>query len=212
MRRGIRLVRNDLTHHVNIYIFIFVLFFIGIIFGAIIVNSMNFIQRQDLFFYLKQFFQLILDTEGIDSTTLWKDTFFYHLKYMLLLFILGISVIGMPVITVLLFIKGLVVGFSVGFLVNQMGWYGFIVSSVAIAPQNLLIIPIYLVAGSMALIFSMTLFRQLFVRRVHQPLLPIFGRYTITFLGLFGVLIIASLIEVFISNYALEAVIRWIYK
>ncbi|WP_281975832.1 stage II sporulation protein M [Halobacillus litoralis] len=212
MRQGMRMVKNDVQTHMNIFVFIFVLFIMGMVFGAVIVNSMNFVQKQDLFFYLKQFFEQQTMMGGTGKTTLWKDSILYHIKYMLLLFLLGISVIGMPIITVLLFIKGLVIGFSVGFLVNQMGWYGLLISSVSIAPQNLVIIPVYLIAGSLALIFSLTLCKQLFIRRVHQPIMKGFIRYSALFGVLLAILMMSSIIEVFISNTILEYVLKWIYK
>ncbi|UOQ42639.1 stage II sporulation protein M [Halobacillus salinarum] len=212
MQQGVRIVRKDIQSHVNIFVFIFVLFIMGMVFGAVIVNSMNFVQKEDLFFYLKKFFENTIDVDGVTKATLWKETMLYHIKYMLLLFLLGISVVGMPIITVLLFIKGLVVGFSVGFLVNQMGWYGLLVSSAAIAPQNLLIIPVYLAAGALALMFSLTLCRQLFIRRVHQPILQAFARYSMLFLVLMTGLVIASTVEVFLSNSFLEMILKWIYQ
>ncbi|MCA1022743.1 stage II sporulation protein M [Halobacillus litoralis] len=212
MHQGMRMVKNDVQSHMNIFVFIFVLFLMGIIFGAVIVNSMNFVQKQDLFFYLKQFFEQQASSSGTGRAVLWKDSVLYHVKYMLLLFLLGISVIGMPVITVLLFIKGLVLGFSVGFLVNQMGWYGLLISTVSIAPQNLIIIPVYLIAGSLALIFSLTLCKQLFIRRVHQPVMKGFVRYSGLFGALMTVLMVSSVIEVFISNSILELVLKWLYE
>lgn len=212
MQQGMRMVQSDVRAHMNIFVFIFVLFIMGMVFGAVIVNSMNFVQKQDLFFYLKQFFEQQTMMEGTGKATLVKDSMLYHLKYMSLLFLLGISIIGMPIITVLLFIKGLVIGFSVGFLVNQMGWYGLLISSVSIAPQNLVIIPVYLFAGSLALIFSLTLGKQLFIRRVHQPILKAFVRYSALFGALLAILMVSSIIEVFISNTFLEYVLKWIYK
>lgn len=212
MQQGVRIAKRDIQSHMNIFVFIFVLFIMGMVFGAVIVNSMNFVQKQDLFFYLKQFFEQSINTSGVGKATLWKDSVLYHMKYMLLLFLLGISVIGMPIITVLLFIKGLVVGFSVGFLVNQMGWYGLLISSASIAPQNVIIIPVYLIAGSLALIFSLTLCKQLFIKRVHQPILQGLVRYSILFGILLLILTIASAIEVFFSNTILEYVLRWIYE
>ncbi|MFD1018569.1 stage II sporulation protein M [Thalassobacillus hwangdonensis] len=206
-----RAMKNHVAAYMNIYVFISVLFLIGIIFGAVIVNSMNVIQKQDLYFYLNQFFKQTTDGTSIAMPALFWDSLFYHLKYMLLIFILGISVIGMPIITVLLFIKGLVVGFSVGFLVNQMGWYGFLISSVSIAPQNLLIIPIYLIAGAIAMIFSIALFRQLFSKRMHQPVMRLFVQYGTIFLLLFACLIVAAFIEAFIASQGLEAIVQWIY-
>ncbi|UOR12392.1 stage II sporulation protein M [Halobacillus amylolyticus] len=212
MQQGVKMVRKDVHNHMSIFVFIFVLFIMGMVFGAVIVNSMNFVQKQDLFFYLEQFFEQIVGMEGQAKTTLLKDSILYHIKYMLLLFLLGISIVGMPIITVLLFIKGLVVGFSVGFLVNQMGWYGLLLSSASIAPQNLLVIPVYLIGGALALIFSLTLCKQLFIRRVHQPIIQAFGRYSAMFGILLLVLMGASVVEVFIANPIFEAVIQWIYK
>ena len=43
---------DHLREQATIYIFMIVLFLTGIIFGAVIVNSMNFIQKQELFFYV----------------------------------------------------------------------------------------------------------------------------------------------------------------
>lgn len=173
---------------------------------------MNFVQKEDLFFYLKQFFEQMVDRSNPDKTALLKDSVLYHVKYMLLLFLLGISIVGMPIITVLLFIKGLVVGFSVGFLVNQMGWYGLLLSSASIAPQNLVIIPVYLLAGALALLFSLTLCKQLFIKRVHQPILQAFAKYSLLFGALLLILVTASLIEVFIAQPLLEVAVKWIYR
>ncbi|GGF08796.1 stage II sporulation protein M [Halobacillus andaensis] len=212
MQRGVRMVKSDFNNHISIFVFIFVLFIMGMVFGAIIVNSMNFVQKEDLFFYLKQFFEQMVDRSNPDKTALLKDSILYHVKYMLLLFLLGISIVGMPIITVLLFIKGLVVGFSVGFLVNQMGWYGLLLSSASIAPQNLIIIPVYLLAGALALLFSLTLCKQLFIKRVHQPILQAFAKYSLLFGALLLILVTASLIEVFIAHPLLEVAVKWIYK
>ncbi|MCP3025785.1 stage II sporulation protein M [Halobacillus sp. A5] len=212
MQRGVRMVKSDINNHISIFVFIFVLFIMGMIFGAIIVNSMNFVQKEDLFFYLKQFFEQMVDRSSPDRTGLLRDSILYHVKYMLLLFLLGISIVGMPIITVLLFIKGLVVGFSVGFLVNQMGWYGLLLSSASIAPQNIVIIPVYLFAGALALLFSLTLCKQLFIKRVHQPILQAFAKYSLLFGALLLILISASLIEVFIAHPLLEVAVKWIYK
>ncbi|MFC7060526.1 stage II sporulation protein M [Halobacillus seohaensis] len=212
MQRGVRMVQKDLNNHMSIFVFIFVLFIMGMVFGAIIVNSMNFVQKEDLFFYLKQFFEQMIDMNSLDKTTLLKESILYHVKYMLLLFLLGISIVGMPIITVLLFIKGLVIGFSVGFLVNQMGWYGLLLSSASIAPQNLLIIPVYLLAGALALLFSLTLCKQLFIKRVHQPILQAFAKYSALFGILLVFLIAASLVEVFVAHPLLEVAVKLVYK
>ncbi|KGX85988.1 stage II sporulation protein M [Pontibacillus litoralis] len=205
-----------LSQHVkenaSIYVFVSLLFFIGIMFGAIIVNSMNFIQKEDLFFYLDQFFQQMLDDSAASSKSLLRSSFFYHLKYLLFIFLLGLSIIGMPVIWVLIFMKGVMVGFSVGFLVNQMGWYGLLAAAASIAPQNLIIIPVYIVAGSLGMIFSFGLIQKLIAKRSRQPLLPPFIQYSVLFLFLLAVVSVAAILESYVSPIALKAVIQLAYN
>lgn len=208
--------KKSIINHVNkyatIYLFMLVLFLTGVIFGAVIVNSMNFVQKQDLFFYLERFFEKIADSQEIDSSEILKNSFFYHAKYLLLLFILGLSVIGLPIIWILLFLKGLVVGFSVGFIVNQLGLKGLFLASLSIAPQNFVVIPIYLVAGSLSMIFSLTLLNKLFSRRLSQPILQPLSRYVIVFTLLLAGALLAALLEAYVSNEAMEALIRTFYK
>ncbi|WP_077621661.1 stage II sporulation protein M [Sediminibacillus massiliensis] len=202
---------NHIKEHSVIYFFMAILFLTGIVFGAVIVNSMNFVQKQDLFFYLDRFFGQLIEGSLTEKTQILKESFSYHIKYLLFLFILGLSIIGMPVIWIMLFVKGMVVGFSVGFFVNQMGWKGLIFAAASIAPQNLLIIPVYLIAGSLAMIFSTALLRKLFSRRLQQPVLQPFMRYNVCFLVLAGFVGAASFIESYIAKPAMQVIIEWIY-
>src|SRR5699024_12143945 len=87
-----------------------------IILGALTVNSMTFIQKQDLFFYLDQYFQQVNTENATNRIDILKRSFFFHIKYLSLFFLLGITIIGIPIIWVLSFIKGVVVGFSVCFM------------------------------------------------------------------------------------------------
>lgn len=46
---------NHIRDHSSIYLFIIVLFLMGVIFGAIVVNSLSLSQKEDLYYYLTQF-------------------------------------------------------------------------------------------------------------------------------------------------------------
>lgn len=208
MRNTIFQMREHVKDHATIYLFMIILFLTGIIFGAILVNSMNFIQKQDLFFYLERFFSQISEGTSIAKEDILWQSFLYHAKYLLLLFILGLSVIGLPIVWVLLFIKGLVVGFSVGFIVNQLGMEGLLLASAAIAPQNLIIIPVYIAAGSISMIFSLTLLNKLFSRRITRSLMQQLASYTLIFLFLLATSMGASLMEAYVANWGMEGVIK----
>jgi len=201
-----------LKEHATIYIFMVILFLTGIVFGAIIVNSMNFVQKQDLYFYLERFFGEIAKGDALEQGRILKSSFLYHMKYLLIMFVLGLSVIGLPIVWVFLFLKGLVVGFSVGFIVNQLGMKGLMLASLAIAPQNLLIIPTYIAAGSLSMVFSLTLLGKLFGRRVTQPVMEPFIRYVSVYAVLLVFGLLAALLETFVANEAMGVLIRSFYK
>ena len=194
--------------HSTIYIFMIILFLTGVIFGAVIVNSMGFVQKHDLFFYLEQYFEQIINGQSVASHKILSSSFLYHLKYLALLAILGISVIGLPIVWILLFLKGLVIGFSVGFIVNQLGMKGLILAALSIAPQNFIIIPIYIIAGCLSMTFSLLLIGKLFTRNVASPIFQPLGRYLTIFSILIVVSIIPALLEAYISNHAMQTYIN----
>lgn len=204
-------LKEHVQEHMTIYLFMTMLFLTGVIFGAIIVNSMNFIQKQDLLFFLERFFGHIANDENVSSMTMLKTSFMFHLKYVLFIGVLGLSVIGLPVVWVLLFLKGLVVGFSVGFIVHQLGMKGFLLASASIAPQNIFIIPIYIIAGTVAMVFSLTMLRKLFSRTASSPMLQPFATYVTVFVLLIAVCICPALVETFISNEVMQSIIKSLY-
>lgn len=207
--------KNAVIEHVKenmtIYIFMITLFLTGIIFGAITVNSMSFVQKQDLFFHLDRYFVQLNGEEEIASKDILKRSFFFHVKYLFLLFILGLTIIGIPVVWILIFMKGLVIGFSVGFIVNQLGGKGLLIATLAIAPQNIIIIPVYIFAGSLSMIFSLSLLYKLFGRSVSYSIGRPFLQYSFYFAILLILAFGSSLIETFVANEAFKVVIKSTY-
>ncbi|WP_445492088.1 stage II sporulation protein M [Niallia sp. 03133] len=204
------IVANHFREHSSIYLFIVVLFLMGVIFGAVVVNSLTLTQKEDLFYYLSQFFGQVSDGKMADGKDLFLQSFSHNSKFIGLMWLLGISIIGLPVILILLFIKGMVVGFTVGFLVNQMGWNGFLLSFVSILPQNIIVIPIFIISATLSVAFSFKMIRQQFIKKMGEPMLPLFGRYLFLLLMSFLFLATAAGIEAFISPMLMKSVIKMV--
>ena len=130
------IVAMHVREHSSIYLFVIVLFLMGVIFGAVVVNSLSFNQKEDLYYYLSQFFGQVSTGKMVTSNDLFMQSLFHNSKFIGLMGLLGISIIGLPIILIFLFMKGMVVGFTVGFLVNQMGWNGFLLSFVSVSPTK----------------------------------------------------------------------------
>lgn len=214
MRKGIT-AKNPIIEHVqshsSIYLFILTLFLMGVVFGAVVVNSLSFTQKEDLYFYLGQFFGEIADGKIASSEELFRQSFLHNVKYLGFMWLLGISIIGLPLIFILLFMKGIVIGFTVGFLVNQMDWNGFLLSFATVLPQNIVIIPTFIFIGVISVSFSLTLIRKIFMKlsptmQVHM--VPLLSRYVIAFVLAIAVITVAAGIEAYISPNLMKTMVN----
>lgn len=210
-KQGIKtLFIHHIKEHSSTYLFVFVLFVMGVIFGAIIVNSMNTTQKEDLYYYLSLFFGQVSEGTLASSSEMFQQSLIHNLKYLGFMWVLGISIIGLPIILIMLFLKGMVVGFTVGFLVNQMGWNGFLLSFVSVLPQNLLLIPAFIIISATAIVFSLKLIKQLFMKRIKESPMKLFARYAIIFTIIMFLTIIATIFEAYVSPIMMKGVIKLI--
>lgn len=209
-------IKRAYTQHLrdnsSIYLFVTVLFLMGIIFGAIVVNSLTVDQKDDLYFYLNRFFGLVKTGEVATSTEMFQQSFFHNVKYLGLIWILGIAIIGLPVVLILLFIKGMVIGFTVGFLVNRMGISGFALSFVSVMPQNIFLIPAFLILTTASVAFSLKLIRQQFFKGAKEQVAASFFRYSGILVGVFVLIACASLIEGYVSPTLMKTMMSLVNK
>ncbi|MBB3867324.1 stage II sporulation protein M [Geobacillus sp. NFOSA3] len=204
------MIAVHMREHAPMYLFVIVLFLMGVIFGAIVVNSLNFSQKQDLYYYLTQFFGQVSKGNIASAHDMFQQSYFHNLKYVALMWVLGISIIGLPIILILLFLKGIVVGFTVGFLVNQMGWQGFLLSFVSVMPQNLIIIPAFVIMGVISVSFSLQMVRNQFMKRGHEPIFPMIMRYTMAMMLISVSLLVSSSLEAYVSPLFMKQVIEMV--
>ncbi|BBW95722.1 stage II sporulation protein M [Geobacillus sp. FSL W8-0032] len=199
-----------LREHASLYVFVIVLFLMGVIFGAIVVNSLSFSQKQDLYYYLTQFFGQVSKDNLASAHDMFRQSYMHNVKYIALMWVLGISVIGLPIIFVLLFLKGVVVGFTVGFLVSQMSWKGFLLSFVSIMPQNVVVIPLMIVMGVVSISFSLQMVRHQFMKRPHGPVFPLVMRYAAAMALTAVGLLVSSAIEAYVSPSLMKQTVKWV--
>lgn len=207
MQKFKMIARDHVEENSSIYTFTIVLLVMGVVFGAIIVNSLALSEKQDLLIYLKQFFGEMSDNHFASPEAMFSQSFSHNVKYIGFMWILGLSIIGLPIILVLLFLKGAVVGFTVGFLVNQMGWHGLLLSFVSVLPQNLLLVPAFIVVSSASVAFSLKMIRQQFIRKSSAPILPQFMRYSLLVTVVCAILFLVSLFEAYVSPILMKAIV-----
>lgn len=75
------------------------------------------------------------------------------------IFLMGLTIIGLPLILVIIFTRGFVLGFTIEFLLQEKAWRGGVLALLAVLPPNLLSLPAYLLGAVMAINFSLYLIR-----------------------------------------------------
>ncbi|ETT44217.1 MULTISPECIES: stage II sporulation protein M [unclassified Paenibacillus] len=202
--RSLKLMVKEQT---PLYIFVAVLFLVGVVFGALIVTALTLDQQQELGDYLSNFF-VTVDQQGLpDAQDSYWSIAAFHLKWVGLIWVLGLSVIGLPGILILDFLKGVLIGFTVGTLVSQYSWHGMLFALVSVAPHNLVLIPVLLVCSAAALGFSLLMIRSrvLGQQRRTQITHP-FMMYTLLSLGMALLVMGISGFEAYVT----PVMMRWV--
>ena len=187
-----------MNNKINLYVFAGVLVMAGGIFGVLLASSLNLDQQQvleqDVLQYLR-FMQAGPDMAG--SVSVWSY-FSSHIKWLLLLWLLGITVIGLPGVLILIFLKGAIVGFSIGTFIVQFGWKGIIFSAAAFGLQNIIIIPAMIIVTAAAMSYAIQ-FVQLRVLKQQTNESPQLIQFTSVSAAMLGLFLFAALLETYIS-------------
>ncbi|WP_370636365.1 stage II sporulation protein M [Cohnella sp. CFH 77786] len=200
-----RLWNLSARENVNLYLFVGVLLVVGAVFGALLVHALTFEQQQELAEHLGHYMNTLEDPGSSNPADAFGSSFLFYAKWLLLIWLLGISVIGLPLVLVLDFLKGVLIGFAVGLLVHQYAWQGVLVSLAAVAPQNALVVPALMIASVSAARFAYFVVRERLFRRKGR-LLPPFLAHTAAAALMLVMLGLASLYEAYVSPLLLERV------
>ncbi|SDC37849.1 stage II sporulation protein M [Paenibacillus sp. UNCCL117] len=201
-----RMLEQYWKEHLSLYVFIGVIFITGVVFGAIMVGALSLEQKQEITRYLSNFFSMVDQGElNGDVTASFRDTLALHMKWVLIIWLLGMSVIGLPLILILDFLKGVLIGFTVGYMVGTLSWKGLLFALVSVVPQNLIVIPVFIVCSVTAVAFSVRLVKNRFIHKKGQLFEPLM-RFSGVTLGSGVLLVGVALFEAYIS----PAMMKWV--
>ncbi|MCA0754488.1 stage II sporulation protein M [Paenibacillus sp. N4] len=188
------MVKNQLS----LYVFVSVLFVVGAIFGALMVNALTLEQQQKLAGDVDQYVKLMSAGIGTEEAASFWERFVFHSKWLIVIWLMGVTVVGIPGVLVLNFLKGALVGFSIGTLINQYAWKGVLLSLVSVAPQNLLAVPAMIITSAAAITFAMFVVKNRLIQQ-KGDLAPELGAYTSTAILMLLVFGAAALLEAYVS-------------
>ena len=199
----LKLLRQNAAEYIraNIvaYFFMTLIFMIGIVVGAMAVKTLPAEQKLELAGYLQVFFQGLTEhPAGLPNTqVLLSSALSNNLRIIAIIWLLGFTIVGIPFVLFIICLRGFIIGFTVGFLINEYVMKGLLFAIAAVLPHNFLAVPAVLAAGVAAATFSLML-----VRRKHTSKDHLFYNslaYSAFCFAMLVLMIGAALIEVFIS-------------
>ncbi|MEG6585655.1 stage II sporulation protein M [Dendrosporobacter sp. 1207_IL3150] len=195
-----------LKSNIVAYFFIILIFIVGIVVGALAVKTLPDEQKTELISYLRILFNgLTKGTDGVgDISNMLGTVIINNVKTIVLMFILGFTVIGIPFVLFMVFTRGFIIGFTVGFLVNEYVMKGLLFALASVLPHNFLAVPAIVITGVSAIAFSLKL-----IRRKTNGRSNIFSEsliYTGICITMMVVMVIAAVIEVYVSPVFMKLV------
>jgi stage II sporulation protein M len=205
--------RQGLSNHIKsnkyLYLLVLVFFSVGIAAGAFTVKALDEVQKQSLFKYIQGFFQ-VLTSQSVDSAAILKQSIINSVQTVAAIWILGITIIGIPVTLLVIGIRGFILGFTVGFLIDTLGWNGLLFTVAAIIPQNVVIIPCIIAISVFSLSFSLMIIKNRMSKRWTNNYWQKLLSYSINVIVLLLLSIIGSFIEAYIVPELLKLVSQYL--
>ena len=192
------LLCKQIKNNLNRYFLLFTIFVIGVSAGAFTVNGLSTLQKDELIQYLKGFLQ-IMDKQSINSNELLMISLQENTKIIVLLWVLGVTIIGIPFILLLILIKGFIIGFSSGFIIKTMGLKGILFGFLALFPKEIIVIPCIIALGVNGINFSLNIIKGKSIKQIlKQNLRMDFIGYSLSTIFFSIFILIGTLIETYI--------------
>lgn len=184
------------------YLFLITVILVGIVSGILFIL---FISSKDKSL-IKDNITLVIDSisnHKINYFNTFLNSISKNILGLISIYILGISIIGIPLILLFLFMKGFTLGFSISSFISVYHFKGLFISFLYLIPSDVLLLIVYVLLGLQAINFSIRLFRYLFLKE-NIILNRYFIRLNKAFLVSLVLVLIISISETFLVPFIID--------
>lgn len=193
-------LKDKISKHIKdnsiLYIIILMSFMVGIASGSFTINTLNDVQKENMMKYIDNFYVIIGQMKLI-PIEVFKQSVLNNFETIFVLWLLGATIIGIPFIFFVIGVRGFLLGFSIGFLINQLKYKGIIFALIAILPQNILVLISLFFISATSINFSVYILKN---RRFSvNDLFSQFVTYTLIIYSAFALMIVGGIFEAYIT-------------
>lgn len=174
-----------------------IIFFIGVLLGVIFVNNCKETQENQIKSYIQNFVDGIRENYQISSTKLLWNAIMKNFITALVLWFLGLTLIGVPLIYLFIGYKGYCIGFTAASIIATLGGAkGTLCIASTMLLQNIIYIPIIIALATS----SVKLYKKIMEDRRRENIKTQILKHTIFSVFMLVILILNSFIEAYISG------------
>ena len=205
MKKYLDKLKKRLYFNKNLFVFLVVLVLVGVGAGSLFALILSDTDKHLVSTYLNKFLINISKGDFYFDSVL--NTLIFSLGFALIIWIFGISLVGILLILPFLFIKSFVLGFGIGNILVNFKARGILFSLIYIVPHNVINILIYILISAYAIMVSYRMLNCMKERKSFDFKLYM-NRYSFVLIFSFFVLIISSLYECFVLPYFMKFVVN----
>lgn len=141
-------------------LFFTILLIIGIIAGSIFMAILSETDKKLVTDYFNNYISNI-ENNKLNYLESIKNGLFNNLLYIIIIWILGISIIGIPIVTIMFFIKSFTLGFSIASIVFNYKLKGCLLNFINIFPHQMIYFLIYMLITTYSIFFSLKMINSI---------------------------------------------------
>ena len=206
MNAKIKKIISTIIPNKKINYFTFFIITLGIISGSIFLVLINQSDKTNVINQITNFMSNI-NNNNINSVQALKNSFFTNFTYILLIWILGMSIIGVIFNIFIVYIKGFVIGFSISSLIYVYGAKGILASFIYIFPHQILNIIVVTILGIYSIMLTINLYKVILGNK-STSIKTFIKKYLYILLVTSIVTIFTTLIEVFLTPALFKLLIK----
>ena len=204
MNKLFKVMLNDIKREKSTYISLIVVVIISLLFGTLFITILKEADKKLIVSEITNFFDTVNSKNYVLSSNLLPNLVKNDV-FLLIIFLLGLSIVGLPFIVCMLFYKGFTLAFTVTTLIYNFKFEGILFSFLYIFPHLILNLILYFIMCVYAFNLSIKIFKNI-LNKEDFKIKDQLKKYILVFIILILTLSISSLYETYIIPYIIKLI------